>query len=402
MYQKIINEKEFIALFALLTSLTALSIDAVLPAFPAISKTLQFSNYQNTQLIISALILGMAGGELFFGPLSDAIGRIKAIMLGIIIYLIGSALCLMATDLDSLLMGRVIQGVGLAGPKIASRALIRDLYKGAAMARIMSFVMMVFILVPMLAPIFGQFLLSISDWRGIFWAFIVQAVFAGGWLIFRQEETLDPSKRIPFSFKTVGITSLWILKHKIVMCYTVTAGITFGGMMLYLSTAQSIFQDLYQTGDTFPYYFALFALGIGSAGLINGKLVIRFGMYSLTRVSLFVMTGASLSLLIMSLFYGGVPPFYYFLALGMIMFFCKGFLFGNINAMAMEHLGKIAGIGASIIASVSSLIAILMSYTVGRFYNDSLIPLATGFLLSAISALILIEIAARIRASGEV
>ena len=390
------KEKEFIVLFALLTSLTALSIDAVLPAFPAMAQTLAIVNFQDTQLIISALVLGMAGGELVFGPLSDSIGRKAAILLGIAIYLLGCLLALSADSLSALLLGRVVQGIGIAGPKIASRALIRDLYKGAAMARIMSFVMMIFILVPMLAPAFGQFILTFGDWHLIFVAFVLQALIASVWLIIRQPETLPKEQRIAFSLGVIYTNARWILQHRQVMSYTLTAGMVFGSMMLYLSTAQSIFQDLYQTGRLFPWYFALLSLGAGVAGLVNGKLVVRLGMQRLTRAALIAMVLISMVLLIVTRWHQGVPPLGIFLGLGVAMFFCKGLIFGNINALAMEHLGAMAGIGASIIASVSSLVAIGLSYGVGRFYSDSLYPLGCGFLISASVALCLVEYAARL------
>ena len=175
-------EKEFIALFALMMSLTALSMDSMLPAFPNIATSLGIEDYQKTQWIVSAMIFGMMFGEIIFGPLSDAIGRKKCILIGIGIYIGGSVIALSASSIEVFLLGRVIQGFGVSGPKIASRALVRDLYKGAAMARIMSFVMMVFILVPLLAPSIGQLVMQVADWRWIFALLVFQASVAGGWL----------------------------------------------------------------------------------------------------------------------------------------------------------------------------------------------------------------------------
>src|SRR3546814_469878 len=166
---------EFVALFSLTTSLTALSIDAMLPALRDIGTALAVAEANDTQLIVGLFILGMVFGEIVFGPLSDAIGRKPAILVGLALFGLGAVVAMEAETLEQILIGRVIQGIGCAGPKIAARALIRDQYEGRAMARILSFIFMVFIIVPMLAPALGQLVLAVADWRAIF-------------LVFRSEE----------------------------------------------------------------------------------------------------------------------------------------------------------------------------------------------------------------------
>ena len=378
---------EFVSLFALMISLTALTIDAMLPAYAAIGESLAVSNPNDTHLIITMLIVGMAVGELFFGPLSDSIGRKKAILIGIAIYCLGTLIAMTADSLNQLLIGRVIQGIGVSGPKIASRALIRDQFSGDAMARIMSFIMMVFILVPMLAPAFGQLILLLTDWRGIFYAFLIHGIVVAVWFSWRQPETLPVSRRMPFSVHHLYRSAITVFMHKQVMAYTLVAGLIFGMQLVYYNSSQAIFQDLYKTGTLFPFYFAVLALGIGVASLTNGKLVMRYGMHFLTKSALAGLIVTSVILLLLSQTYSGVPPFWYFMGLVFLMLFCVGIIFGNINAMAMQFLGHIAGLAASLIASVSSIIAALVSVVVGRFYNDTLIPLAIGFGLSSAIAL---------------
>lgn len=381
---------EFIALFALLTSLTALTIDAVLPAMPAIGQAFDVADPRTTQLVISMMILGMVFGEILFGPLSDAFGRKKAILLGLAIYGLGTLVAMNAESMTQLLISRVIQGIGVSGPKIGSRALIRDQYQGDAMARIMSFVMTVFILVPLLAPAYGQLILLVADWRAIFYSFLVLALVMALWLGWRQPETLPRERRIPLTLgETWRLTSL-IVRHPKVMAYTLVAGLIFGCQVTYYSIAESVFQDLYQAGARFPVYFALLAAGVGIAALINGTLVMRMGMQRLTITALVGMMSISTALFIASWFAGGYPSLLLFLALGFALFFCVGLLFGNINALAMHSLGQMAGLGASIIASLSSLVAVAVSVTVGRFYNHSLYPMALGFLACATLALILV------------
>lgn len=383
-------EKEFIALFALMMSLTALSMDAMLPAFPLIAESLAIVDYQQTQWIVSAMILGMVFGEIIFGPLSDAIGRKKSILIGISIYILGAVVALLASSIEVFLLGRMIQGLGVAGPKIASRALVRDLYKGADMARIMSFVMMVFMLVPLLAPAIGQLVIQVADWHWIFALLIMQAAMAGGWLLFRQPETLAPQNRIPLNRKRLMADVRVIVGRRDVMAFTVLLGCIFAGLLLHISTAQSIFQDVYQTGNRFPLFFAMLAIGSSIISFSNGKIVQRVGMLPCVVSALSVLLLASCVLLIVSLFFDGVPPFALFMGLGMVMFSCLGMVFGNVNAMAMEPLGKMAGLGASLISSLSSLIAIVLSTLVGQFYNFTAVPLASGFVLFSFIALVML------------
>ncbi|UTV99244.1 multidrug effflux MFS transporter [Marinomonas rhizomae] len=391
LHVKRLAEKELVALFALMMSLTALSMDAMLPAFPFIAESLAVVDYQKTQWIVSAMILGMVFGEIFFGPLSDAIGRKKSILLGISVYLVGSVVALLASSIEMFLLGRMIQGFGVAGPKIASRALIRDMYKGAAMARIMSFVMMVFILVPMLAPSIGQLVLQVADWRWIFGLLMTQATIAGLWLLLRQPETLSKENRIPLNRKRLVADVRIILSRGDVMAYTVLLGCIFGGLMLHISTAQSIFQDVYDTGDRFPLFFAMLAIGSAVINFSNGKIVLRIGMLRCVISALSVLLTSSFVLLLSTFYFDGVPPFVLFMGLGMVMFSCFGMVFGNVNAMAMEPLGKMAGLGASVISSLSSFLAIILSTVIGQFYHFTVTPLASGFVIFSIIAFVMLR-----------
>ncbi|BDX04203.1 MAG: multidrug effflux MFS transporter [Marinomonas sp.] len=388
---KPLPERELVALFALMMSLTALSMDAMLPAFPFIAESLAIVDYQKTQWIVSAMILGMVFGEIFFGPLSDAIGRKKSILFGIVVYIVGSVVALMASSIETFLLGRMIQGFGVAGPKIASRALIRDMYKGAAMARIMSFVMMVFILVPLLAPSVGQLVLQVADWRWIFGLLMMQATIAGVWLLLRQPETLAKENRIPLNRKRLMADVRIILARRDVMAFTVLLGCIFAGLMLHISTAQSLFQDVYQTGDRFPLFFAMLAIGSSIINFSNGKIVLRVGMLRCVIGALAVLLSSSFLLLLATWYFDGVPPFVLFMGLGMVMFSCFGMVFGNVNAMAMEPLGNMAGLGASLISSLSSFLAIILSTLVGQFYHFTVTPLASGFVIFSIVALLMLK-----------
>jgi len=399
--RKPLGHVEFIALFALLTSLVALSIDTVLPALPAFAKSFALTDSNDSQLVISSLVLGMVFGELVFGPLSDTKGRKFAILLGMGIFCIGSLISMLAQSFEWLLIGRLVQGLGVSGPKIATRALIRDQYRGAAMARIMSFVMMFFILVPMLAPVIGQVIITFFHWQMIFGFFLMMTIIIGIWFQIRQEETLTKDKRIPFSIKAITSASKNIIKDPVIMAYATTAGILFGALLLYLGMSQAIFQDIYAIVEHFPLYFAILASGVGLSSFLNGKLVMRFGMYNLSMSALFCLSLFSSALLIVGLIYNGQPPLVLFMFISFLCFCCIGILFGNLTAMAMETLGKTAGLGASIVASSSSLVSVVFSVIAGRFYNQTTIPLAVGFICAGIIGLCLVKWAQSIKEQRE-
>jgi DHA1 family bicyclomycin/chloramphenicol resistance-like MFS transporter len=371
---------EFVTLMALMTSLVALSIDAVLPALSQIGADLKITDPRQSHLIVSLFFIGMAFGQLYYGPLSDSKGRRYAIISGLIIFAIGSLVCMNAESLEVMLIGRVVQAFGVSGPRIATLAVIRDKYEGEAMARVMSFIMMVFILVPMLAPIFGQTIMFWFSWQHIFSSFLIYGLLIGLWFFVRQPETLPKEKRIAFSWPQLWTSSKFILAHKLVMFYTISSGTIFGAFLAYISSSQTLFQHIYDTGELFPMYFALLAFSIGLASFINGTLVMRLGMRKLCTWAMLGWMFFSAVLSVLCLVSDGVPPLWQFVSVLFCAFFCIGILFGNINAMAMQPLGEIAGLGAAIIGSLSSIISVLSAVFIGSFIDASITPVALGFL----------------------
>ena len=302
------------------------------------------------------------------------------IISGLIVFAIGSLICINAESLEVMLIGRVIQAFGVSGPRIATLAVIRDKYEGEAMARVMSFIMMVFILVPMLAPILGQTILFWFSWQHIFLSFLVYGTLIGLWFFARQPETLAKEKRLPFSWSQLWISSKFILSHKLVMFYTLSSGTIFGAFLAYISSSQTLFQDIYNTGELFPMYFAMLALSIGLASFINGNLVMRLGMRKLCNWAMLGWLIFSSVLTALCFAYDGVPPFWQFVSVLFCAFFCIGILFGNVKAMAMQPLGDMAGLGAAIIGSLSSIISVPAAIFVSSFIDASITPVALGFL----------------------
>ena len=382
---------EFVVLMSMMMSLTALSIDAMLPALPQIGSDLNVQNDNTRQLVISIIFLGLALGQLFFGPLSDKTGRKPAIYAGYALYIAGALMSLLAISFPILLLGRFLQGVGVSAPRAVTLALVRDRFEGRAMARVMSFIMTTFILVPMIAPSLGQAILLYSGWRTIFGSFILLALITLAWFALRLPETLALENRAPFSLGRIISATREILKTRASLGYTVSMGLISGAFIGYLNSSQQIFQEQFALGELFPLFFAVIALSIGVASLLNTRLVIRFGMRFLVSWSLIMIFALSLIALLIALLAAGQPPLWLFMTYLMLAFFCVGILFGNQNSLAMEPLGSMAGIGAAIVGSLSTLISMPLGTIIGQSYNGTILPLIVGMAVLAGLAILVVR-----------
>ena len=386
---------EFVALVALMTSMVALSIDAMLPALTTIGAELGARQANDAQLILSALFLGLALAQMIYGPLSDSVGRKPAIYLGFALFIAGCLLSALATSFNAMLVGRFLQGIGAAGPRIVTIAIVRDQYEGRAMARIMSSVMAVFILVPALAPGLGQIILLVASWRAIFGMFLGVAVIAVVWFALRQPESLLPARRASFSLRRIAGAVREVCAHRVALAYTIAAGLIFGALVGYLTSAAQIFQGQYGLGERFPLYFAVLALAIGLASYVNSRLVMRYGMTLLSGAAVTGLAGLSLGFFGIALAAAGDPPLWSLMAYLVPAFFCMGILFGNFNALAMEPLGHVAGVAASVIGSLTTFISLLLGTLIGRSYDGTVLPLVGGFAILGLAAAALMRWAER-------
>lgn len=388
---KALSMYEFVALLAMMTSILALSTDAVLPAFEVIASDFTLENANDAQLLISAMFLGFAFGQIIMGPLSDSYGRKPVIYMSYGIFLLGCLMSIFAMSYEMVLVGRVFQGLGAAGPRIIGIALVRDLYTGRTMARIMSIVMAIFILVPAIAPALGQGVLYTMHWRHIFSLLFVSALIALIWFALRQPETLAEENRSPFSIKDIVTKTKEAFSYRMLSGYTLASGTVFGAFLGYLNSAQQVFQTTYNKGQFFAFYFGVAALAIGAASIYNSKVVERLGMRLLTRRSISVLTIVSAAIFLVSVFYGGVPAFWLFMVWLLITFLCMGILFGNINALAMEPVGHMAGLGAAISGFVSTLISLPFGWAVGALFDGTVLPLVGGFAVLGFVTLLIIQ-----------
>ncbi len=382
---------EFVALMALVFSVVALAIDAMLPALGEIGQELGATHANDPQLIISIFLLGIVFGQAFFGPFSDSKGRKPAIYIGFAVFSIGCLVSIFSTSFSGMLAGRFLQGLGAAGPRITVVALIRDLFEGPEMARVMSLIISIFILVPIVAPAMGQALLIVADWRAIFYAFLGLTIISLTWFSVRQEETLAPGQRIPFSARRVMGRVREIGGTRVTMGYTVVTGLMSGSFIAYLNSAQQIFQLQYGLGRMFPLYFAMLAFFLGLATLLNSWLVVRFGMQVLAGTALWIIAIISIIFLPFSWALAGHPPLWTLMIYLMVSFFAVGLLFGNLNALAMEPLGHVAGTGSAFVGFVSTLIAVAAGTLIGQSYNGTILPLVTGYAVLSLFSLIMMR-----------
>jgi len=381
---------EFVALMASLMSVVALAIDALLPALEYIGISIGTVESNDNQMIITMIFLGLGAGPLLFGPISDSLGRKPIVYMGFIIFIIASFICVFATNLEVMILGRILQGVGLSAPRTISIAMVRDSYSGDYMARIMSFITVVFLLVPIVAPAMGKFILDHYNWQSIFYIQLIFTLLVTFWFWKRQPETLALEKRIPFNGRVFIDGLKEISKFKNTIGYTLISGFITGSFIVYLSASQQIFQQQYNLIDEFPYIFAGLAISVGTATFLNGTLVLKFGMERLVTISLIGFFIISLAYII--LFYGTTnPSVLVLLAFFALQFFAIGFLFGNLRALAMQPVGHIAGIGAAITGFVSTLMAVPISTYIGGFISTTALPLFLGFsICGLLSMLILI------------
>lgn len=382
---------EFIALMGMMFATIAFSIDAMLPALPDIAAQLTPETTNYAQLVITSFVLGMGAGTLVTGPLSDAFGRKPVILVFSALYIVGAGLAWAASSMELLIAARVIQGLGAAGPRVVSMALIRDLYSGREMARIISFAMLVFTIFPAVAPLIGQGIITLFDWRAIFLAFLLFSVISVSWLTIRQAETLPAPMR-----RKLNAASLWAgtkeaLSLRQMQLSILVQSMIFGLLFGTISSIQSIFDQTYGQGAHFHWFFFAIAVLAAPAAPLNGRLVVRLGMRPLIRRALWaqVLCSAVIVAILLSGAFGG-SEFWFYFAWTVSVFALMGFTIGNLNALALEPLGHIAGLAASLMGGLATITGAAIGATVGLLYAGTAIPLASAVLvLTLIAALIM-------------
>ena len=387
------SQAEFVALIAMLFATIAFSIDAMLPAMPAIAADISPDAPNRAQLVVTSFVLGMGIGTLFTGPLSDALGRKPVVIGGALLYCAAATVAALAQSVELMLAARLVQGLGAAGPRVVALAIVRDRYAGRQMAKIMSFVMLVFTLVPAFAPTMGAALVWAGGWRTIFVSFVVFSVVGVTWLALRQPETLPPERRRPFRPRPLARGIAEILRHPVCANAIAVQALCFAMLFLTLSTTQLVFDRTFGWGDTFHLWFGGIALVAASASVLNAALVERLGMRYLVRVTLIAQVFVSAVFFAASLVLptAGTAAFVLYLLWVTGLFFQAGLTIGNLNALAMEPMGHLAGLAASVVGSIATVGAVAFAAPIGLAYDGTTRPIALGVLALAILAALLMR-----------
>lgn len=395
---KQLHRVEFIALIAMLFATIAFSIDAMLPALPQIAAELSPDDTNRVQLILTSFILGMGLGTFFTGPLSDAMGRKPVILVGAALYCVSAAVAWASDSLEVLLVARFIQGLGAAGPRVVAMAIIRDLYAGREMARMMSFVMLVFTTIPAIAPTLGAGIIALVGWRGVFGAFVLFSLMSASWLWVRQPETLPAHLRKPLRAPVIKAAVKEVLSLRMVRLSMVVQTLCMGMLFAVLSSIQQVYDVTYGQGDVFHFWFMATAIVAAFASVLNAALVGRLGMRLLITYAI----GGQIVLSALMLLFSVSGDWSYGLSLGVwfcwssSVFFMVGLTLGNLNALAMEPLGHIAGMAASITSALSTIGSVVIAVPIGLAFNATPAPLAAGVLLCALVAFVAIRAMARL------
>ena len=365
----------------------AMSIDLILPALPKIGDFFNLASSNDVQFTIGSLFLGFSFGQIFYGPISDSIGRKKAILIGYFIFATGTILCVFAPTFKLIIIGRILQGFGGAAFRICSVAIVRDKHEGREMARTMSIIMTIFVLVPVFAPAIGQLIIAFLPWKFIFVFLFLYTTTATIWMFFRMQETVTASKKIPLNFASVIKSFKIVLSDKNAMLYTACSGLAFGSMIGYINSAEQIFHNIFNVGNKFALYFALSAISIGLSSIFNALMVRKFVMKNVVKYAVLTIFFSSILFLAIMLFVTISVTIYIIYA--MIVFFCFGLLFGNFNALAMQKMGRVAGTASSAIGFLSSIVSVSVGTIIGQCFNNTIFPLVIGFACLSLASFIL-------------
>ena len=385
---------EFLIVIASIMALNPLAMDVMLPALPDIGAALHVDDANRLQVILSTFMLGFGIGQFFVGPVADRFGRRPVVLSGMALYVIASALASVAPTFETLLLARMLQGLSTSATRVIATSIVRDCYVGRRMASVMSLAQMVFISVPILAPSFGQLILSLTGtWHSVFIVLLLAGIVILTWNAIRLPETLAPENRKSLAVRNVLQYYWQTINNRQSLGYALAAGSIMGAMFTYIFSAQQVLAGYFQLGPYFTLAFAANAVGIALAAVLNARFVGRFGMRGMSHAALLSFVATTLLMMVAS--YADVLSLALFIPLAILMLFSFGLLISNFTALAMEPHGQIAGTASSLFGSVTTLSGSLIGYLIGQSFNGTLRPLTTGFFVCGCVALLVVIIVER-------
>ena len=379
---------EFVIVIASIMALNPLAMDMMLPALPNIGTAFKIPVANHLQLVLSTFLIGFGVGQFVMGPLSDRFGRRPVLLGGMAVYAVASVLAVAAPSFETLLLARALQGLGTSATRVIATSIVRDCYVGRRMASVMSLAMMVFIAVPVIAPSFGQAVLLVTQWRGIFVVLMLYGLLALAWSVLRLPETLPQSERRSLAPADVLAAFRQTLTNRQTIGYATAAGSVIGALFAYVFSAQQVFTGVYHLGHYFPLAFAAIAAGTAIAGFLNARLVGRLGMRVISHGALTLYAVVASVMLVTEIL--NMLPLALFMALSALMMFSFGMMVANFTALAMEPQGHIAGTASSLYGSITTLIGIVVGMAIGQSFDGTLLPFSVGFFLSTLAALAIV------------
>lgn len=383
-----IGHREFVVLMAALMSLGALAIDGMLPALDNIAEALGVSDPNERQLVVGVYLLASGAGCLVPGAFADRFGRRPILFVSLGFYAVTSLLCALVNDFTSLLVLRAIQGFGSAGLSVLPAAIIRDRFEGDAMARLMSMIFIVFMVVPVLAPSLGQAVLLVANWHWIFVTMAVLAIGVWGWAWARLPETLHPSERQEIDFGTVVANLPLTLKTRAAVGYVFASGLTFGAVFGYINSAQQLISDHFGAADEFPLIFGATASTLAVSSFVNSRIVERFGARRVSHSAMILFIFVSSLQVYAALDHS--RSLAWFLPLMAVNLCLLGFIGANFGSIAMQPFEGTAGSASSVQAFTRMILGAVVGIAIGQAYNDSALPLAVALLGCSLIALLLV------------
>lgn len=373
------GRREFTVLMSMTMALTALSIDIMLPAFPLIRQSFGLDpTSTDVAGIITVFFVGLAVAQLVYGPLADRFGRKPVLYGGYVVFLVGAILSILAPTLPLLLMARFVWGVGAAGARVVALSIVRDQYEGEAMAKTMSLIMAIFIMVPVVAPAVGAAIIAVAPWRTLFGFVAVFAASVALWAR-RLPESLHPEDRLELSFKRIFEAGRAVVSNRTTVGFTIAASCTTGALLVWLSLSELVVGDVYGRLEDFPIFFGGMAAITGGVMILNSRLIDRVGLHRLVTLvtRTYVVAAGVFVLIVMA--YDGVPPFWLLFVLLSVVFGHYGLIIPNFTSIAMQPMGHIAGTASSVIGATSTFVGVVLSALITAQFDNTVMPVALAF-----------------------
>lgn len=383
---------EFIAMMAFLMALNALAIDIMLPGLQEIGAALNVENENHRQYVVSAYLIGFGVAQLFYGPIADRFGRRIPMIVGLAIYVVSSLAVVFVPSFESLLLLRFIQGIGSAATRVITVSIVRDVFGGRQMAEVMSLIMMVFMVIPVVAPGTGQVIMLFGDWHWIFVFMAVIALIVGVWMYVRLPETLAAEDTRPFTVKVIFDGFRIVLTNRVALCYTIASTFIFGALFGFINSAQQVYVGIYGLGVWFPVAFAAVALFMALSSFVNAKLVGRFGMRKLSHGSLLGFIAINALWLAVQVLGPQPMPFFLFITFFSLAMFQFGWIGSNFNSLAMEPLGHVAGTASSVLGFMGTIGGSLIGAAIGQAFDGTALPMVAGFFVVGFIGLVFVLI----------